>query len=145
MKTFKYILIVVAVLALIGGWYGYREYNRKPTDLVEAKVDVEVTSVELCAQFTNDEKLATSMYVGITPKEKVLAVKGKITSIDKDDKGLYSVLLGTDVDMSSVSCQMDLTHNMEATQLKVGEDIVMKGICTGFLSDVVLIRCVIQK
>ncbi len=144
MKAYKYILLVLLVLAIAGGIYGYLEYNRTSKDLMHVKADINVTAVDLCSQFSNDEKAASSMYIGVTPKEKVLAVKGKITSIDNEN-GLNSVLLGTDVDMSSVSCQMDSVYNADATQLKVGEEVVMKGICTGFLTDVILIRCVIQK
>jgi hypothetical protein len=140
MKTSRYILIVILILVAAGGWYAYQEYNRRPADLTELKADFNLGAAELITAFSNDEGAANKSYLN-----KNLAVKGVIRSIDKDDKGLNSVLLGTDVDISSVSCQMDSVHNADAGRLKVGEEVTMKGVCTGYLTDVILVRCVIEK
>jgi tRNA_anti-like len=46
------------------------------------------------------------------------------------------VLLKTDDLMFGVNCTME-----DDAQVKTGEQISIKGICTGYLTDVVLIRC----
>lgn len=140
MKNLKYVLFALLVVGLLGGWYAYSEYNRKPKDLSELKADVEIDAAVLIGAYSNDENAANQLYLN-----KKLAVKGKIASIQKDDKELYTISLGTDVDISSVSCEMDLRHNEDAANLQVGNEVVMKGICTGYLTDVVLNMCVVQK
>lgn len=140
MKKLKYIILAGVLIAAIVGWYAYSEYNRKPTDLSTVKTETILNANVLFAAYTTAESATDSLYLG-----KIIAVKGKIIKIEKDNQGLNTVLLGTDVEGSFVSCQMDQSHNEEASVLNVGSEIVMKGECTGVLSDVVLTRCVVQK
>jgi hypothetical protein len=140
MKKWKYIIIAVIFLAIIGGAYGYREFHRGHKDLSAVKSDINISAGDLVRAFTNDETIANKAYL-----DKTIAVKGKIKSIEKDGQGLFTVLLTTDVEDKNVSCEMDIKHNEDASKMKVGDDIVMKGVCTGSLIDVVLIRCVIDN
>ncbi|MBL7740036.1 MAG: hypothetical protein JNK14_12535 [Chitinophagaceae bacterium] len=146
MKKRKIILLTIAVAILCGAWYGYREYTRKVTDLSHVKAQARIGTEDLISSFEMNEKTANEMYLG-----KVIAVKGSIKSIEKDDKGYYSVILGDASSMSSVRCSMDMDHQAEITTLAAGTSITVKGACTGFTadellgSDVILNRCVIEK
>lgn len=140
MKKFKYIIIAIIFLAIIGGAYAYREFHRGHKDLSAVKSDLEISAGDLVGAFAKDENMANKAYL-----DKTIAVKGIIKSIDKDDQGLYTVLLGTDVEDKNVSCEMDIKHNDEALKMTVGSEVVMKGVCTGTLMDVVLIRCVMNN
>ena len=140
MKNIKWIILALFIIGIGGAWYGYSEWNRVAKDLTSVKPDFELTASELIKAFSDDEKKANSLYNG-----KVCAVKSKVISVDKDKLGLNTVMIGLDTDFNNVSCQMDSTYNADAEKLVVGSEVTMKGICTGFLTDVILIKCVIQK
>lgn len=146
MSKKKIIISVIAVAILCGGWYGYAEYTRKVQDLDQVKAQVRMNADELITAFEKNESEANAMYL-----DKIIAVKGQIKTIEKDDMGHYSVILGDESSMSSVRCSMNPAHNENVAELTAGTFITMKGACTGFNadellgSDVILNRCVVQK
>lgn len=139
MSTKKMILWGVLVAAVLGGGYGYYEFSRGHKDLSTQTADVTIPAADLIKQFSDDETAANTKYLN-----KAVAVTGKIKSIEKDETGNYTVFLGEESDMSSVACQMDERHNASAEKLQVGSSVTAKGVCTGYLMDVVLIRSVIE-
>ncbi len=139
--------LLLLVAATFGGWYAYKEYNRKNKDLADEKADFDLSSSALIAAFEKNEKAANTTYL-----QKVIHITDMVKAVDKDDKGFYTVVLGDTAAMSSVRCSMDSVHNNEAATLKKGDKISVKGICTGFNadelglgSDVILYRSVISK
>lgn len=146
MKPKKIILSAIAVLIICGGFYGYKEFNRKVKDLGNVKADIILQPGELVNAFENDEKSANDLYL-----DKIISVPGKIKAIEKDDKGQFTIVLGESGSMSSVRCSMDADHIAGIELLSEGDEITMKGACTGFNgdellgSDVILNRCVIQQ
>ncbi|MGZ8540112.1 MAG: OB-fold protein, partial [Chitinophagaceae bacterium] len=83
--------------------------------------------------------------------DKVILVDGMVKEVSKDDRGLYSVILGDTASMSSVRCSMDSIHNHETAAVKKGDHLAVKGICAGFNademlgSDVILVRCAVYS
>jgi len=136
------VLLVLAVLAA----YIYKEYNRTYEDTAEIKPDYSVTAASLLKEFEMDEPASNKKYW-----DKVILVNGMVKDRVKDDRGLYSLILGDTASMSSVRCNMDSVHNKEASAVKKGDQLSMKGICTGFNadellgSDVILVRCVVYS
>jgi hypothetical protein len=147
-KTKKQRIILfalVAVTAAGGGWYGYKEYTRSNTDLTKVKADVSITAAVLVKEYEINDSSANKKYSG-----KIIETEGSVKSIEKDDKGYYTVVLGDEAGMSSIRCSMDTTHQQDAARLTVGSSAVVRGVCTGFNkdemglgSDVFLIRSVI--
>ena len=145
MKQKKIIISALAVLILCGGWYGYREFNRKVKDLGSVRSDMKLTTDALISSFEKDELKSNTLYL-----DKIIAVTGMIRAIEKDEKGQFTIVLGNDDSMSSVRCSMDPDHNDEFTSLTEGKIVSLKGACTGFNSDellgsdVILNRCVVD-
>ncbi len=136
-----HVFIIIALLLVAGAaFYGYKEFTRKHESLKETKADVAMPSSDLLAAFTKDENQANAQFL-----DKVISVQGAVKSVQKDEKGLYTVFLGNEGEMSSVSCQIDEKDSAAVANLKPGEKVTFKGVCTGMLMDVVLIRCVLQK
>ena len=139
-------LASIAVFALAAGYYGYSEYNRKPLDLAKVKPSVTLRAEELIKDFETNEQSANAKYL-----DKIIAVEGTVKTIEKNDMGYYTVILGEAGTMSSVRCSMDSVHQQDAATLIEGAIVTMKGACTGFNadellgSDVILNRCVINK
>ena len=146
MKKKSIIFSFMAVAIIGGAWFGYSEYNRKVKDLSDVKAQVTIKTNELISAFEKSEKAANAQYL-----DKIIAVTGNIKAIEKDDRGNYSIVLGTEGSMSSVRCSMDSVHVNDVMLVKEGAEITVKGACTGFNadellgSDVILNRCVINK
>ena len=133
----KKILIALIVLAVIGAGYGYYMYN-KPVESLESKeADVTISADQLISDYGSDEKTANEKYLG-----KVVVVSGKIGTITNED-GKKKVNLETSNPISSVICEME--DNKKTEDLKTGDNIKVKGMCSGYLSDVILVQAVIVK
>jgi hypothetical protein len=145
MKKKRIIIGAIAILFIGGGWYGYKEYTRKVPDLSRVKAEMEMNSQELISAFEKNEAAANTLYL-----DKIIAIEGTIKAIEKDDNGLYTVILCEESTMSSVRCTMNASHQEEVAKLSQGSKATLKGACTGFNandllgSDVVLNRCVID-
>lgn len=140
MKKLKWILLFLLLAGAGGAWYGYSEWTRKHDDITDKKADFELSASDLIKAFTENESEAGKKY-----NEKICTVTANVISVDKDSKGHNTVMLGSETDFNSVSCQMDSVHNTDADNIKAGEQITIKCLCKGFLSDVILQRCVIPK
>jgi len=54
-------------------------------------------------------------------------------------------VLGNATSPQGVICEFQAKHKKEADELRPGQQIIVKGICTGMLLDVVLVRCVLEQ
>jgi hypothetical protein len=145
-KKLKIILAIVLVVLIAGGLYAYTEFNRKVKDLKHVKAGFTLDAANLITAFENDEASGNTKFL-----DKIIAVKGKVKTIEKNDNGYYTVILGDEKMMSSVRCSMDSLHQQDVASIPAGSIITMKGACTGFNkdellgSDVILNRCVVQN
>ena len=134
----KKIMLLLLSLALIGGIYGYLQWNKPHQDVAKRKEDLSIVANELFIAFEQDEVKANSLYL-----DKLIHVNGVIKGIENNDAGDITVILVTENDMSSLLCNLDplVKHNINA--LKAGQNVHLKGFCSGFLMDVVLDRCIL--
>ena len=135
----KRILQFGLIALLIGGGIGYYMWN-KPHEAI-GKPDIALTATEIMAEFDKDEAEAMKKYVGHDGNTIVVQVSGKIADVKNDTSGI-TIALDTGDPINGVSCVLDRFTKHPHTDFKVGEDIKLKGLCTGKLSDVVLDRCV---
>lgn len=137
------LLLIVLVLIIVLGFYGYREYMRGNKDLQEVAAQVTISAPELIKAFETDSAGANRSYLG-----KIIAVNGTVKSVEKEEGGA-TIILGEPGTLSSVRCSMDSAHLDQVAAVKEGQSITVKGACTGFNqdellgSDVVLNRCVL--
>lgn len=134
------IAVSVLAIAIAGVLYGYYLFNKPIESISNMDADFKMTATALQMAYENNEKASDKMYLG-----KVIEVTGNVQSVDTDKKGNINILLDTDNPISVVSCSIDLKANCVSPNLKPGQSIVIKGFCSGFLSDVVLVRSIIVK
>ena len=138
-KSYKLALAVFSVIAVAGVLFGLYMYNLKPKDLQKVKPDFILTATDLLKAFEGDESGATSKFVN-----KVVEVSGTIQSVKPGENSALTISLNTGSDLSSVICT--LQGNTEPTNFRTGEQITIRGECSGFLMDVLLNNCsVIEK
>jgi hypothetical protein len=118
------------VVVALAGTLMY-QYNKPPRD-VTAETGIPVTATELYATFTSNEPQANQVYLN-----KVLQVSGQVLEVKTIPNSGRVVVLNTGDPMFGVACKLNKVENT-SRPVKPGEKITIKGICTGYLSDVVL-------
>lgn len=133
----KKILLVIGICGIIGGGTAWYLYNKPHQSMIKMKSEIQSSSIEILEAYQKDESQANDIFLG-----KVVTLNGEIQSIESNDP-VTIVLKGTDM-MSTTRCQLDhLTEHPSLSQLKPSDQITLKGICTGYLMDVIIERCII--
>lgn len=139
MKKTVWITLAVVFIGLIVGTFVYM-YTFRKADLSVASqnADIEINASDLLQKFTDNEESANKAFL-----DKVVAVSGVIDKITEDSTSV-SIYLKKPEDISGIMCGFNKSA-IDKSSLKVGESICIKGICTGYLMDVVLNKCSIEK
>jgi hypothetical protein len=135
----KKIGVALALIVCIGGFIAYRMYHKPHVDIGQAPSTAEVTAVDLINAFTENEAQANEKYIG-----KTITVSGKVQSTRQEGDQVILSLQGTD-EMSTVLCHLDPFHKHENLSWEPSTQVRLKGICSGYLSDVILERCIELK
>ena len=133
----KNIVLIVAILAALGGGYGYYLYQKPVPTAGDLKTDVSLAATELYSAYETDEAAANDRYLG-----KTLEVTGTVAGVTTDENGQVTVQLEAGGLMGGVSCELAPGQTADVAE---GQEIRLKGVCAGMLMDVVLNRCVITS
>lgn len=133
----KYLLAVVAGILVLGALIGYSIYNKPHKDIKRADPDFTMSSADLFAQFEADEAAANQQFL-----DKIIQVSGKVVEVSSDEEGTTTVTLDGGGMMFGVICKLDPLSQHGRNDFETGAAVTLKGICTGMLMDVVLVRCV---
>jgi hypothetical protein len=139
MKTYVKIALAVVFLIAVGGILAALYlYNLKTKDLQKVKPDFVMTSSVLQKAFEDDEKGSSEMYIN-----KIVEISGEIIAITGGERSSWNISLQTGSDFSKVTCTFLFVKDPGVFIL--GEQITVKGVCSGVLSDVLLNNCVIPE
>ena len=133
----KRALGIIIILILVGVSIGLLFYFKPHTKMEKMTADEKVTAVELYESYVKDEQASDKRYL-----DKVVEVDGVIKEVELRDGNTASILLESGDIMFGVSCEMDFTIEIHRNDFKSGEAVKLKCICTGYLMDVVLTRCI---
>lgn len=134
----KYVALAVILLLIFAGLYAYKEYNRTAQDLAAVNAQEKINAADMIAAFEKDEIGATKKFAG-----KTVLVFGNVAEIINQQDTMLNVFLGNETSLSKVSCLMDMSKKEAFKNVLVGNQIAVKGVCTGFLADVEMNRCII--
>lgn len=126
-------IIVIGILFIISALTGYMLFTKKHRT-VENEEYRSINASELFDDFSTNEIQANKQYL-----DKVLEVTGTVSEVRTNQKGETVIVLKTKDPLFGVSC----TLKDAAADIPAGTQVVVKGICTGYLSDVVLTRGVL--
>jgi hypothetical protein len=130
------LLIVLALVAALIVWKW--AFKKSEVSVSSKKAEVEIEAVVLTHEFEENEEAANAKYLG-----KVILVSGLVNSIAEDDQN-FSVYLKNAEDISGVMCTISKA-SINAGQIKTGDQVKIKGICDGYLMDVRLNKCTLEK
>jgi hypothetical protein len=126
--------LIVVVLGVIGVWffvfYAPTHFKR---DVADEK-GIQLTAAALVKAYQDNESNANALYL-----DKPLEIKGEISETKVDQVGNTTLTLKSEDAFASVFCTLKKAN----PNLKPGQTVTVKGICTGFLSDVVLKEAII--
>ncbi|MEM9547048.1 MAG: hypothetical protein AAGA77_13790 [Bacteroidota bacterium] len=131
----KKIILALLVLGIGGASVGYYMYTKPVDKMNTMSVDETVSAEQIFTAFEEDEMKANEKYL-----DKVVVIKGTVTKTSKDAEKA-TIFLDTGDMLANIMCQMEDTQAVLPAE---GETISVKGLCTGYLTDVVLIKGIIH-
>ncbi|MEO8416389.1 MAG: hypothetical protein ABI472_22190 [Ginsengibacter sp.] len=141
MKKQWKILLVLLMIVLAAAGYGLYLFNAKPADVRTIEADYSLSATNLMDDFNKDEAAANLKYLN-----KVISVKGKVSDIKLEQStGQATIILDSGDPIASITCSFYADEAGSVKQIKEGEEIVVKGKCTGKLTDIILNKCSIEK
>ncbi|CAN5540912.1 hypothetical protein BH10BAC2_BH10BAC2_37370 [soil metagenome] len=134
-KGSRKILIVITLLLLAAISYGLYVWNKPQRDVQDEKA-VTIAATAIFDSFTVNETKANELYLN-----KAIQVTGEVSEFKKNQDGQAVVYLKSTDPVFGVNC----TFKEDPGPLEKGTTITFKGICTGYLSDVIINQGVIVK
>ncbi len=131
-KTLRVVGLICLVCIAAGAVIFYRMYN-KPHRSAATETAIILTAAQLSQEYEKDEAASNKKYLG-----NVVQVNGTVSEVSLNQQKKPVILL-TGSDMSGVQCSLQ----EEAPGIKKGDMVTIKGFCTGFLTDVIMDRCIL--
>jgi hypothetical protein len=108
----KKIILILLVIGIIGGYFGYNYVMAPPKNISESKADLTLNTKDFYAEFTSNAVNAEKKYA-----EKVILIEGTITEVEDEGPTLNK----------TVFCKFE-----DKTEFKVGDKIKVKGLFIGY-------------
>lgn len=123
-------LLVVALLAAGAVYYFVFVYSVKNHRNINKEEAISILADSLIQEFTNNEANANTKYLN-----KILAIKGVVIDTASNQQGTPTLTVGSANNLSNVfvTLSVPLEH-----PIKLNDSIRIKGVCSGYLSDVVI-------
>ena len=135
----KFFLLVILLLVLINGYcYVLPFFTSSEKNLDNALAELNINSNDLVNSYNTNEEKSDSLYTG-----KIIEVEGYIKEITFLN-ARNTIILNSKTENFGVICDINPNQKEKINQLKTHQKIRVKGICKGFLKDVILLNCAID-
>ena len=136
MRSWKKLISAIIVIIILSGFgYAYYVWNKPARDVSNEK-GIKISAVAIFDSFENNEQAANVSFLN-----KAIEVTGKVANIKTNQAGNIVVYLQSDDPVFGVNC----TFRQNPGTIEKADTITFKGICTGYLSDVILNEGVLVK
>ncbi len=133
------LLIIVVILILINvNHYVLPAFKNSDKNLENEVAELTLNANELVDTYLLNEESATDKYSG-----KIIEVTGFVKEITHLNNRI-TVILNSKNENFGVICDINTNQNEKIEQLKKHQKIRVKGICKGFLKDVIILNCSID-
>ncbi|HEX2975069.1 MAG TPA: hypothetical protein VHO68_03955 [Bacteroidales bacterium] len=133
---YKIGLLVLLIFVLSGICAAVYMFYLEEADSAVLKPDYVITAEDLQKEFLDNEGSASEKYVN-----KIVEVKGRISSIEPGEGSSINISLDTGTEISEVICT--LSSGNIPLKLKTGDVVTIRGRCSGYLMDVLLNNCAV--
>jgi tRNA_anti-like len=135
-KKIIFTAIISVLIVAFGAWYYvfiYSKYNHRN---VANETAIIVSAVNMAKDYQTNEQAANTKYL-----DKAVEVFGEIVEVGNSQDGKTTIALKTSDAMTTVFC----TLKDSISNIKINQQINIKGICIGFTSDVKIKDAIINK
>ncbi len=139
MKNKFKIIFGLLILVMLGLIVMINYYNKPHVNVKVKAADYELTSQNLLKEYGEDEVKTDKKY-----SDKIIQIEGEVNKISTH-KGASVITLKNKHMESSVICHMQPEENIKSLGFKKGQSVQIRGICTGYLLDVIMVKCVFVK
>lgn len=130
----KKIIVAIVILGIAGAFIAYKMYNKPHVNITETSSDITITANKILEDFSSDETTANLKYL-----EKIIEVEGIVSEVKiEKEKGI--ITLKTNDDFGSVICHLSDESTQKISSIAAGNSLKLKGICTGYLMDVIIVK-----
>jgi hypothetical protein len=145
-RTIRIGLSIMLIGLLIAAIVVIYMFNKPHLDIATEKSEFSLSAAQLYNEFKTNESSANKKYLD-KANGRVIQVSGIVSEINKGEHGGLTLSINEQsMKEGGISCSMDSTYIERASKLKVGDKVVLKGECTGYIeltSEVDLNKCVI--
>ncbi len=145
-KWWKWVLLIIGILIIIGGAYIWYIFNLKFEDTTTQKASFTVSANSFIKEFESNDTLANKKY-----SEKMIIVNGRVSEMESADSTTNIKMIDTLTDSYIIFAFQQQNVN-DAKKMKVGDSVAIKGSCSGGTYSEILEttfitfkRCVINK
>jgi hypothetical protein len=142
----KYIVIAFSFCFVIGigiAIYVFNKPQRNVTDEIPAYT---VTASEIYNEFTLDEAQANQKYLS-GKSGIIIQISGLVSEIIAHADTVLTIgIKDAEMEEGGIICSVDKNEISKATKYKIGDKVVLKGECTGYIDltgEVSFSKCVI--
>lgn len=137
-KSHRIALLLVFIVAAGGILAALYMYNLQDKDLQKVKPDYLMTATELQKAFETDESVAGAKYIN-----SIIEISGEVASVSPGENQTVIITLKTDNPFSGVSCTLEADAGQAG--LATGDQVLIRGECSGFLLDVLMNNCTVIR
>ncbi len=121
----KILLTVIFIFLLAMGGFAWYLFTEKFADTAEKKSDYTVNANDLLKEFQQNDSLANVKYI-----EKIISVKGIVTDLELLDSTV-NVKMSDTLTGDYIIFTFQEQHLVETNIIKIGEEVAIKGSCSG--------------
>mgnify|MGYP005997740893 CR=1 FL=1 len=137
-KNTPFYILIFLLLIVNGYYYVLPIFKNSNSNLEKVAYDIAINSDDLVNSYLSNEEKSNQLYAG-----KVIEVFGfvkEVTFLNNRN----TVILFSKNNTSGVICDVNISQIDKVKNLQKHQKIKVKGICKGFLKDVVLLNCYIE-
>ena len=137
-KNKLFLGIVIILLAVNAYYYVLPKFSSSEKNLTNSTPELSLTANHLAEFYKNNEEESNLLYAG-----KILEITGTIKEITfLNDR--TTVILNSSSKSFGVICDIHPNDFNKINKFKINDAVTIKGICKGFLKDVILLNCTID-
>tara|TARA_R110001592_G_scaffold8129_3_gene45032 strand:- start:1818 stop:2255 length:438 start_codon:yes stop_codon:yes gene_type:complete len=137
-KKITFLSIITLLLLVNGYYYILPMFKSSDKNLQNDLAELTVSSTNLINAYTINEEKSDRLYAG-----KIIEVSGFIKEISFLNNR-NTIILNSNTETFGVICDVNPNQEEKIKLLKKHQKIRVKGICKGFLKDVILLNCSID-
>lgn len=147
-KIIKIALLAIGLIVVIGGSIIYYLFNMPHRDVQASGTDFTLSSTQIVNEYLSDPEKANEKYLDKEGESKIIEISGSVNKISEDFNGNTVVIIKSQSDLAGVSCTFSSETNDNASNLKIGNEITIKGVIrsgTSFDKDLDMYEDVIME